>query len=221
MSVCQYFMVASATCDKNYNLNPPSVNACALSGVIERWELLQAQSRSDQHAGPQEPQRLTSDLDDITSWLENVIPALESLRQSDPAVSIEDMAARAKELKVKSEDKYNRSDEKHSSVWVYIHGVFSCRRCRRSLLATSLSCCLSTCELRQLQNYRTDWPVWTETGAERVQASSSGTPVWGRRWCAARWEIPSIHKSLLHKAPSSLVVFPNEEGLSQVKNLLL
>uniref|UniRef100_A0A671VQL2 KASH domain-containing protein n=1 Tax=Sparus aurata TaxID=8175 RepID=A0A671VQL2_SPAAU len=64
--------------------------------VIERWELLQAQSRSDPHAGPQE---LTSDLDDITSWLENVMPELESLQQSDPSASIEDMAAKAKELK--------------------------------------------------------------------------------------------------------------------------
>ncbi|XP_035534355.1 nesprin-2 isoform X4 [Morone saxatilis] len=69
------------------------------SGVIERWELLQAQSRTDQHAGPQEPQQLMSDLDNITSWLENVIPELERLQQSDPAASIEDMAARAKELK--------------------------------------------------------------------------------------------------------------------------
>ncbi|XP_073348713.1 LOW QUALITY PROTEIN: nesprin-2a [Pagrus major] len=66
------------------------------SAVIERWELLQAQSRSDLHASPQE---LTSDLDDITSWLENVMPALENLQQSDPSASIEDMAAKAKELK--------------------------------------------------------------------------------------------------------------------------
>ncbi|KAM3603169.1 uncharacterized protein V6R79_017666 [Siganus canaliculatus] len=70
------------------------------SGVIERWELLQAHSRSNQTAGPQEPQQLTSDLDDITSWLEKVIPALECLQESDPPVSIEDMGARAKELKV-------------------------------------------------------------------------------------------------------------------------
>ncbi|KAK1889212.1 Nesprin-2, partial [Dissostichus eleginoides] len=69
------------------------------SGVIERWELIQAQSRSDLHADPQEPQNLSSDLDDITSWLENVTPELERLQQSDPAASIEDMAARAKELK--------------------------------------------------------------------------------------------------------------------------
>uniref|UniRef100_A0A3B4YV88 Nesprin-2-like n=1 Tax=Seriola lalandi dorsalis TaxID=1841481 RepID=A0A3B4YV88_SERLL len=69
------------------------------SGVIERWELLQAQSRSDQQASPQEPRQLTSDLDDITSWLENVIPELDRLQPSNPAASIEDMEARAKELK--------------------------------------------------------------------------------------------------------------------------
>ncbi|XP_078030046.1 nesprin-2a isoform X4 [Epinephelus lanceolatus] len=67
------------------------------SGVIERWELLQAQSRSDQH--PQEPRQLTSDLDEITSWLGNTIPELERLQQSDPAASIEDMAARAVAVK--------------------------------------------------------------------------------------------------------------------------
>ncbi|XP_031717653.1 nesprin-2a isoform X2 [Anarrhichthys ocellatus] len=64
------------------------------SGVIERWELIQAQSRS-----PQEARHLTSDLDDITSWLDKVTPELEHLQQSDPAASIEDMAARATELK--------------------------------------------------------------------------------------------------------------------------
>lgn len=66
--------------------------------MIERWELLRAQSR--QQAGPQEPQRLTSDLDDITSWLEAVIPELELLLQSDPAASMADMESRAKEIKV-------------------------------------------------------------------------------------------------------------------------
>ncbi|KAM4521617.1 nesprin-2a isoform 3-T4 [Odontesthes bonariensis] len=71
------------------------------SGVIERWELLQAQSRCDQQTGPQEPQQLTSDLDDITSLLENMIPELQRLLKSDPAATIEDMEARAKELKEK------------------------------------------------------------------------------------------------------------------------
>uniref|UniRef100_A0A3P9MGH0 KASH domain-containing protein n=1 Tax=Oryzias latipes TaxID=8090 RepID=A0A3P9MGH0_ORYLA len=51
------------------------------AGVIERWELVRAQSR--QQAAPQEPQQLTSDLDDITSWLEAVIPRLELLQHSE------------------------------------------------------------------------------------------------------------------------------------------
>lgn len=63
-----------------------------LSGVIEHREQLQAQSRCSQ---PQEP-----DLDDITSWLENTIPELDRLLRSDPAVSLQDMEAKAKELKV-------------------------------------------------------------------------------------------------------------------------
>uniref|UniRef100_A0A3Q3FRB2 KASH domain-containing protein n=1 Tax=Labrus bergylta TaxID=56723 RepID=A0A3Q3FRB2_9LABR len=69
------------------------------SSVIERWELLKAQSRSDLHADSQESPQFTSDLDDITSWLESVIPHLERLQQSEPAVGMEEMAARAKELK--------------------------------------------------------------------------------------------------------------------------
>ncbi|XP_069371611.1 nesprin-2a isoform X5 [Paralichthys olivaceus] len=69
------------------------------SGVIERWELLQARSRSDRHAGSQEPQQLGSDLDDLTSWLENTIPELDRLQLSKSAASIADMEARARELR--------------------------------------------------------------------------------------------------------------------------
>ncbi|XP_029984215.1 nesprin-2a [Sphaeramia orbicularis] len=76
-----------------------AINTEKQSGVIERWELLQAQTRTNLQAGPQDPQQLTSDLDDITSWLENVIPGLEELRRSDPAASVEDMTATARELK--------------------------------------------------------------------------------------------------------------------------
>lgn len=71
-----------------------------LSGVIERWELIEARSKSDQQASPLEPQQLTSDLNNITSWLENVISELDYHQQSDPAASIADMEIRAKELKV-------------------------------------------------------------------------------------------------------------------------
>ncbi|XP_062267756.1 nesprin-1 isoform X1 [Platichthys flesus] len=69
------------------------------SGVIERWELLQARSRSDRPAGSQEPQHLTSDLDDLTSWLDITIPELDRLQLSKSPASITDMEARARELK--------------------------------------------------------------------------------------------------------------------------
>ncbi|XP_014859415.1 PREDICTED: nesprin-2-like isoform X6 [Poecilia mexicana] len=69
------------------------------SGVIERWELLRAQSRCSQQSGTLDPQQMTFDLDDLTSWLETVIPELERLSQSEPAGGIEDMESRAKELK--------------------------------------------------------------------------------------------------------------------------
>lgn len=91
----------------------------ALPAVIERWELLQAQSRSDLRAGPQE---LTSDLDDITSWLENVMPELESLQQSDPSASIEDLAAKAKELKVTDKKKIQQIRWEVFSVCVCNNG---------------------------------------------------------------------------------------------------
>uniref|UniRef100_I3JDY7 KASH domain-containing protein n=1 Tax=Oreochromis niloticus TaxID=8128 RepID=I3JDY7_ORENI len=68
-------------------------------GVIERWELLKARSRCSERDGSEEPQQLRCDLDNITSWLENVIPELDRLQESDPAASIEEMEARAKELK--------------------------------------------------------------------------------------------------------------------------
>lgn len=99
---------------KLHNLQPGftiSAYLCSLSGVIERWELLQAQSRSEQHAGSLEPQQLISGLDDITAWLETVIPALENHQKSDSAASIEDMTAKAKDLKVSLETENNRSEK--------------------------------------------------------------------------------------------------------------
>lgn len=78
----------------------PLTVCVALSGVIERWELLQAQSRGEQVVGSSEPQRLASDLDDITSWLEIVTPALDNHQKVEPVVSVEGMTAKAKELRV-------------------------------------------------------------------------------------------------------------------------
>lgn len=77
-------------------------------GVIERWELLRAQSRCSQQSDTQDPQQITVDLDRITSWLENVIPELDRLRQSEPEGGIKDIEVRAKELKVMIRSKNSR-----------------------------------------------------------------------------------------------------------------
>uniref|UniRef100_A0A3B1JBV8 Spectrin repeat containing, nuclear envelope 2b n=1 Tax=Astyanax mexicanus TaxID=7994 RepID=A0A3B1JBV8_ASTMX len=51
----------------------------ALSGVIERWELLQAQEAADL----QQWHKLTTDLIEVTAWLDGVLPELETLRRAE------------------------------------------------------------------------------------------------------------------------------------------
>ncbi|XP_036438507.1 LOW QUALITY PROTEIN: nesprin-2 [Colossoma macropomum] len=69
------------------------------SGVIERWELLQARAVSEEQCSSRDPQKLTSDLQNITSWLGRVTPELERLQKAETSVSVEIMEARVKELK--------------------------------------------------------------------------------------------------------------------------
>uniref|UniRef100_A0A3Q2WQ19 Spectrin repeat containing, nuclear envelope 2b n=1 Tax=Haplochromis burtoni TaxID=8153 RepID=A0A3Q2WQ19_HAPBU len=54
----------------------------ALSGVIERWELLQAhKNAADIKQNLEQWQKLNSDLSDVTSWLGRVLPELERLKR--------------------------------------------------------------------------------------------------------------------------------------------
>ncbi|XP_050993997.1 nesprin-2 isoform X3 [Labeo rohita] len=69
------------------------------SGVIERWELLQAQAVSKEQCSSRDPQQLTSDLHDITSWLDRVIPELDRLQKPETAVSVVILEERVKQLK--------------------------------------------------------------------------------------------------------------------------
>ncbi|XP_017539502.1 nesprin-2 isoform X2 [Pygocentrus nattereri] len=69
------------------------------SGVIERWELLQARAVSEEQCSSRDPRKLTSDLLNITSWLGRVAPELERLQKAETSVSVEIMEARVKELK--------------------------------------------------------------------------------------------------------------------------
>lgn len=70
------------------------------AGVIERWELLQAQAVSKEQCSSRDPQQLTSDLHDITSWLDRVTPELDRLQKPETAVSVEILEERVKQLKV-------------------------------------------------------------------------------------------------------------------------
>ncbi|XP_055088094.1 nesprin-2 isoform X2 [Periophthalmus magnuspinnatus] len=68
------------------------------SGVIERWELLQAQSQSDLRVDPEEEQQ-SRGLDQISSWLDTVTPQLQYFLLSNPPNTVEDMTNQARVLK--------------------------------------------------------------------------------------------------------------------------
>ncbi|KAJ8411705.1 hypothetical protein AAFF_G00153430 [Aldrovandia affinis] len=72
------------------------------SGVIERWELLQAKALSDElrvRHNLQQWQQLNSDLGDITAWLGRALPELDRLKRVQPPTSVRDMEGNIKKLK--------------------------------------------------------------------------------------------------------------------------
>lgn len=79
------------------------MNLLTSSGVIERWELLQAQ-KLDSDTGIKQDleqwQKLNSDLCDVTSWLGRVLPELERLQRIAPSTSIRDIEVNIRKLKV-------------------------------------------------------------------------------------------------------------------------
>ena len=80
------------------------------SGVIERWELLQAQKFGDEAVIKQDLeqwQKLNSDLCDVTSWLARVLPELERLQRIAPSMRIRDIEVNIKNLKVSLTRKTN------------------------------------------------------------------------------------------------------------------
>lgn len=90
-----------------FTLQPPFVCFLVLSsaGVIERWELLQARAVREEQCYSRDREQLTSDLHNITSWLGQVIPELEKLRNAETAcVSVQIMEARVKQLKVRAHE---------------------------------------------------------------------------------------------------------------------
>ncbi|XP_061097849.1 nesprin-2-like [Conger conger] len=85
------------------------------SGVIQRWEVLQAQSPP---ARPRNQPQPSSDLQDVTVWLARVKPELERLQAPEPSasLSVQDMEARVKRLK-----KMQRTFDRYKGVVIALN----------------------------------------------------------------------------------------------------
>uniref|UniRef100_A0A4W4FPQ2 KASH domain-containing protein n=1 Tax=Electrophorus electricus TaxID=8005 RepID=A0A4W4FPQ2_ELEEL len=72
-------------------------------GVIERWELLGARQacvdRDVLRWGAQSQHGMGAELDEVTVWLDSVLPELDRLRRTDASGSIRDMETSVRELK--------------------------------------------------------------------------------------------------------------------------
>uniref|UniRef100_A0A8C5MR52 KASH domain-containing protein n=1 Tax=Leptobrachium leishanense TaxID=445787 RepID=A0A8C5MR52_9ANUR len=82
-----------------------------LSGVIERWEIFQARSLSSELRAKQNQQRwqqLTSDLRNITLWLDTTESDLHGVRELTPASTLQELEQKARRLKdiLRSFDNY-------------------------------------------------------------------------------------------------------------------
>lgn len=68
--------------------------------MIERWELLQA--NADEFSAQQDYHKLTSDLEEVMSWLDSMLPELDRLPQRKEHPSIQDIENSVCKLKVQS-----------------------------------------------------------------------------------------------------------------------
>lgn len=85
-----------------YILNLFPLTLCNL-GVIERWELLQAQDLSKEmrtKQNQQQWQQLNSDLNKVWTWLGETEEELEQQRRLDLSTDIQTIEQRIKKLKV-------------------------------------------------------------------------------------------------------------------------
>ncbi|XP_077587828.1 nesprin-1-like isoform X2 [Stigmatopora nigra] len=88
--------------DAASGLANPAGSESQASGVIERWELLQARDLSEEFRGKQNRQRrrqLTADLDQVFSWLSEAADELERQRRLDPGADVQTLRFRIKKLK--------------------------------------------------------------------------------------------------------------------------
>lgn len=99
----------------------PSLScACAvLPGVIDRWELLQAQALSKELRRKQNPQRwqqFHSDLSRVLTWLQETEEDLEQLQRRQRSTDIQPIALQIKKLKVTTLG-LSRSAGQNAATW--------------------------------------------------------------------------------------------------------
>uniref|UniRef100_A0A674E243 Spectrin repeat containing, nuclear envelope 2b n=1 Tax=Salmo trutta TaxID=8032 RepID=A0A674E243_SALTR len=145
------------------------------TGVIERWELLQAQALSDElciKQDLQQWQKLNSDLNEITSWLGHVLPELERLQRLAPATSIRDMEGNIRRLK-----EMQKTFNSYKSLMISIN-----------LSGQDFQCGDST-ELQELQEgLRTANHSWTQ--------ACIGLESWEERLQSALMQCQEFHETL-------------------------
>uniref|UniRef100_A0A8B9BV74 Spectrin repeat containing nuclear envelope protein 2 n=1 Tax=Anser brachyrhynchus TaxID=132585 RepID=A0A8B9BV74_9AVES len=90
---------------------PDLVGGIPLYGIIDRWELIQAQDLRNKlrmKQNLQQWQQLNSDLSDVSAWLDKTEEELEELQKAKPPTSMHAMEQRVKKLKdmLKAFDNY-------------------------------------------------------------------------------------------------------------------
>ncbi|KAK2826776.1 hypothetical protein Q5P01_020990 [Channa striata] len=83
-------------------LSISTVDKQTSTGVIERWELLQARKFNEETGikhNLEQWQKLNSDLCDVTSWLGRALPELERLQRIAPSTSIRNIEVNVRKLK--------------------------------------------------------------------------------------------------------------------------
>uniref|UniRef100_A0A4W5QMI9 Spectrin repeat containing, nuclear envelope 2b n=1 Tax=Hucho hucho TaxID=62062 RepID=A0A4W5QMI9_9TELE len=153
-----------------------TIVTCCRAGVIERWELLQAQALSDElciKQDLQQWQKLNSDLNEITSWLGHVLPELERLQRLAPATSIRDMEGNIRRLK-----EMQKTFNSYKSLMISIN------------LSGQDFQCGDSAELQELQEgLRTANHSWTQ--------ACVGLESWEERLQSALMQCQTLHSMLL------------------------
>uniref|UniRef100_A0A3B4WMP9 Spectrin repeat containing, nuclear envelope 2b n=1 Tax=Seriola lalandi dorsalis TaxID=1841481 RepID=A0A3B4WMP9_SERLL len=176
-------------------------DSCLSAGVIQRWELLQAQkfnNETDIKQDLEQWQKLNSDLCDVTSWLGRVLPELERLQRIAPSTSIRDIEVNIRKLK-----EMQKSFNSYKCLMISVN--LSSRHFLRG----------DSVELRELQEALSSANLsWTQ--------ACGGLESWERRLHCALMQCQTLHSLLLWLAQAENKLFGvNVSDLLTSRSVLL